>query len=269
MIDFNLRISVFFLVFSALLIWQWQCPRSTLLQWRQRWQHNIVLFMFGALCVRIAQPLLLSLVALFGQNFGLFNWFDLPFWSVVLVSILALDCLIYWQHRLFHEVPLLWRLHRVHHSDPELDVSSAIRFHPIEILLSLVIKASAVFVLGIPVEAVLIFDVLLNASAMFNHTNARLPKWLESWAQFVIITPDLHRIHHSRVSEEANSNYGFFLSVWDGLFHSKRRFALHGDEHLNIGFPGTKTYQPASLKALLVMPFKTYQKGDFIKGPHH
>ncbi|WOD06506.1 sterol desaturase family protein [Marinomonas sp. GJ51-6] len=268
MIDFNLRISVFLLVFSALLVWQWQRPRSALLQWRQRWQHNIVLFMFGALCVRIAQPLLLSLVAVFGQNFGLFNTFDLPFWSVVLLSVLALDCLIYWQHRLFHEIPLLWRLHRVHHSDPELDVSSAIRFHPIEILLSLVIKAFAVLVLGIPVEAVLIFDMLLNASAMFNHTNARLPKWLESLVQLVIITPDLHRIHHSRESEETNSNYGFFLSIWDAAFRSKRKQALNGDENLNIGFPGTKTYQPDSLKALLAMPFKTFQKSDFKKRSH-
>jgi sterol desaturase/sphingolipid hydroxylase (fatty acid hydroxylase superfamily) len=265
MIDFTLRISVFFLVFSALLIWQWSSPRGALLQWRQRWRHNIVLLIAGALCVRLIQPLFLSLVAVFSQDFGLFNMLDLPLWSTLLLSVLLLDCLIYWQHRLFHRVPLFWRLHRVHHSDPELDLSSAIRFHPIEIVLSLAIKALAVLVLGIPVEAVLIFDVLLNASAMFNHTNARLPPKIESLVRKILITPDMHRIHHSRVSEQANSNYGFFLSIWDGLFRSKKETAPQGDKNLNIGFPGTKTYQPESLTELLVMPFKTYKKSDFKK----
>ena len=265
MIDFTFRISVFLLVFSALLTWQWLSPRGALLQWRQRWHHNIVLLMAGALCVRLIQPLLLSLVAIFSQDFGLLKSFDLPFWSTLLLSILLLDCLIYWQHRLFHRVPLLWRLHRVHHSDPELDLSSAIRFHPIEIVLSLVIKALAVLLLGIPIEAVLMFDVLLNASAMFNHTHARLPPKIESFVRRVVITPDMHRIHHSRVSDESNSNYGFFLIIWDGMFQSKIETAPQGDENLNIGFPGTKTYQAESLKELLVMPFKTYQKNDFKK----
>lgn len=265
MIDFTLRIGVFILVFISLLVWQWRCPRTTLLQWRQRWRHNIVLLMLGALCVRMTQPILLSLVALSSQHFGLLNLFELPVWSVLLLSVLLLDCVIYWQHRLFHRIPFLWRLHRVHHSDPELDVSSAIRFHPIEIVLSLVIKASAVLLLGIPIEAVLIFDVLLNASAMFNHTNARLPNRVESMVHHLIITPDMHRIHHSRVSEETNSNYGFFLSIWDAIFCTKREKALQGDENLNIGFPGTKTYQPESLKDILVMPFRTFKKGDFKK----
>ncbi|ETX10959.1 fatty acid hydroxylase [Marinomonas ushuaiensis DSM 15871] len=265
MIDFTLRISVFLFVFTLLLIWQWRCPRASLLQWRQRWRHNIVLLMLGALCVRITQPFLLSMVALFSQSFGLFKNIDLPYWSVILLSILLLDCLIYWQHRLFHGVPFLWRLHRVHHSDPELDVSSAIRFHPIEIVLSLVIKAIAVLLLGIPIEAVLIFDVLLNASAMFNHTNARLPSQIESLVQYLVITPDMHRIHHSRISEETNSNYGFFLSIWDAIFRSKREKALQGDENLNIGFPGTKTYQPDSLKDILIMPFQAFKKSDFKK----
>jgi len=267
MIDFALRIGVFLLVFSSLLVWQWRRPRASLLQWRQRWRHNIVLLMLGALCVRIVQPLLLSLVAVSSQNFGLLKALDLPFWSIILLSILLLDCVIYWQHRLFHSVPFLWRLHRVHHSDPELDVSSAIRFHPIEIVLSLVIKAIAVLLLGIPIEAVLIFDVLLNASAMFNHTNARLPSRMELLIQHLVITPDMHRIHHSRVSEETNSNYGFFLSIWDAMFRSKREKALQGDENLSIGFPGTKTYQPESLIDILVMPFKTFKKSDFKKRP--
>ena len=260
MVDFTVRIGVFVLVFSSLIFWQWHWPRGALLQWRQRWRHNLLLLAIGAICVRVIQPLLLSVVALFSQNFGLFWVLDLPFWAVFLLSILLLDCLIYWQHRLFHRIPFLWRIHRVHHSDPELDVSSAVRFHPVEIILSLFIKALAVWLLGIPVVAVLVFDVLLNASAMFNHTNARLPVNIEVWVKKLVVTPDMHRIHHSRVSLEANSNYGFFLSIWDAFFKTKRNSALEGDEHLKIGLPDTVTYQPTSLKEVLVMPFTLFKK---------
>ena len=260
MIDFTLRFGVFLVVFSALLAWQYYRPRSALVQWRQRWRHNIALLVLGAVCVRLVQPLLLSLVALMSQGFGLFALVDLPFWLTFILSIFLLDCLIYWQHRLFHRVPLLWRIHRVHHSDPELDVSSAVRFHPVEIVLSLGIKALAVWLFGIPLEAILAFDILLNAAAMFNHTNARLPAKTESWVQRILVTPDLHRIHHSRVDREANSNFGFFLSIWDEFFNTKRVRALEGDEHLKIGMPDTKTYQPASFKDVLVMPFKRFGK---------
>ncbi|NLQ16472.1 sterol desaturase family protein [Marinomonas sp. M1K-6] len=260
MIDFTLRFGVFLVVFSALLVWQWRRPRGALLQWRQRWKHNITLLLLGALCVRLVQPFMLSVVAVFSQDFGLLSLLNLPFWLSFILGILWLDGLIYWQHRLFHRIDILWRIHRVHHSDPELDVSSAVRFHPIEILLSLCIKALAVWLLGIPLEAVLVFDILLNASAMFNHTNARLPVNIEAWVQRLLVTPDMHRIHHSRVNLEANSNFGFFLSIWDTLFSTKRAQALAGDEHLKIGLPDTKTYQPASLKAVLAMPFKTFRK---------
>jgi sterol desaturase/sphingolipid hydroxylase (fatty acid hydroxylase superfamily) len=260
MIDFTVRISVFLLVFSALIIWQWYWPRAPLLQWKQRWRHNLSLLLIGALCVRLFQPLLLSVMAFFSQEFGLFNALNLPFIVAFLLSIVVLDGLIYWQHRLFHRVPFLWRFHRVHHSDPELDVSSAVRFHPIEILMSLGIKVFAIWLLGIPIEAVLAFDILLNASAMFNHTNARLPEKVEVWVKKILVTPDMHRIHHSRVSLEANSNYGFFLSIWDSLFRSKRNHALNGDENLTIGLPETRSYQPASFKAVLALPFKSFKK---------
>jgi sterol desaturase/sphingolipid hydroxylase (fatty acid hydroxylase superfamily) len=259
-IDFTLRFGVFLVVFSVLLIWQWRCPRGALVQWRQRWRHNISLLVIGAFCVRLVQPLLLSIVAVLSQEFGVFSILELPFGLTFLLSILLLDCLIYWQHRLFHRVAFLWRIHRVHHSDPELDVSSAVRFHPIEILLSLCIKAAAIWLFGIPLEAVLVFDILLNASAMFNHTNARLPANIENAVQRLLVTPDMHRIHHSRESLEANSNFGFFLSIWDVLFLSKRACALDGDEDLKIGLPGTKTYQPISFKEILLMPFNTLRK---------
>ncbi|WP_233402731.1 sterol desaturase family protein [Marinomonas transparens] len=219
----------------------------------------MALLVLGALCVRLVQPLLLSFVAVLSLDVGLLDVLALPFWWSFLISILLLDCLIYWQHRLFHRIPWLWCLHRVHHSDPELDVSSAVRFHPLEILLSLFIKASAVWFIGIPVEAVLVFDILLNASAMFNHTNARLPAKMESFVNRLLVTPDMHRIHHSRLSSEADSNYGFCLSIWDSLFASRTWLASQGDECLSIGMPNTKAYRPMSLKALLVMPFKNFR----------
>ncbi|WP_417527156.1 sterol desaturase family protein [Marinomonas shanghaiensis] len=260
MIDFSLRFAVFLGVLSVLLLWQWRRPRGPLIQWRQRWRHNLILLFIGAACVRIVQPLLLSIVALLSQGLGVFSLLELPFWLIFLLSILLLDCVIYWQHRLFHRVTFLWRIHRVHHSDPELDVSSAVRFHPLEIGLSLCIKAMVIGVFGIPLEAVLVFDIVLNASAMFNHTNARLPVSIEHSVQKLFVTPDMHRIHHSRDNLEANSNFGFFLSVWDVLFMSRRGCALDGDEHLKIGLPDTKTYQPMSFKEVLLMPFKIVLK---------
>ena len=237
MIDFSLRISIFICLLCLLIIWQWKAPRSPLKEWPTRWFHNVSLLLLGALCVRLIQPLLLSLIAFTSANIGLFSVFHLPYWSQVLLGIIALDALIYWQHRLFHRVPWLWRLHQVHHSDQALDVSSAVRFHPIEILLSLCIKATAILCLGIPIEAVLAFDILLNACAMFNHTNVRLPRYAESAIKLFIVTPDMHRIHHSVRFKETNSNYGFCLSLWDRLFASYTEQAQGGDAHIRIGLP--------------------------------
>lgn len=256
MIDFSVRFGFFAIILVCLIGWQWWQPRSALLLWRKRWPHNLSLLVLGAICVRLIQPLLLSFIALLGNDVGLFSQLSWPTWLTILLSIVCLDCLIYWQHRLFHRIPWLWRIHRVHHSDPELDVSSAVRFHPIEIILSLAIKATAIYLLGIPVIAVLLFDILLNASAMFNHTNARLPHPVESIVRRVLVTPDMHRIHHSRRDIEANRNFGFFLSIWDGIFATKCQQALGGDAAIRIGLPNTKTYQPNSFKALLIMPFK-------------
>lgn len=255
MIDFSLRISIFICLLCLLIIWQWKTPRAPLKQQSTRWFHNFSLLLLGALCVRLFQPLLLSLIAFINAEQGIFSLFHLPYWSQFLLGIIALDALIYWQHRVFHRVPLLWRLHQVHHSDQALDVSSAVRFHPIEILLSLGIKAIAILCLGIPIEAVLVFDILLNACAMFNHTNARLPQYAESIIKRFLVTPDMHRIHHSVRFKETNSNYGFCLSLWDRLFHSYTEQAQGGDEQIRIGLPRSQNTNKASLKTLLLMPF--------------
>lgn len=254
MIDYSLRIYVFILLISALLAWQWATPRKPLQQWKLRWRHNISLFAVDALMVRFCQPLLLAAVALL-PSYSFAPLKHLPeLWAFV-VALILLDALIYWQHRLFHTVPWFWRLHRVHHSDPELDVSSAVRFHPIEILLSLAIKALAIWLLGIPAEAVLLFDILLNGFAMFNHTNIHLHRRIDLPLRWFVVTPDMHRIHHSRQKNEANSNYGFCLSVWDRLFSSYTADSQYGDQALNIGLPATKAYAPRRFSQLLIMPF--------------
>lgn len=260
MIDFSLRMGVFFSVLTLLLVWQALALRSPLPKWRQRWWHNGLLLVIGALCVRLFQPVLFAIIAaLSPQNFFL-DFLAWPFWTTLLIGVLLLDCLIYWQHRLFHQVPLLWRLHRVHHTDTELDTSSAVRFHPVEIILSLIIKASVIWLLGIPFEVVIVFDILLNASAMFNHTNVRLPSRLETGLKKIFVTPDMHRIHHSRINAEANSNYGFCLSIWDRLFASYTHQAQGGDAAINLGLPGTKNYQVNSFKALFLLPFKNFKR---------
>ncbi len=260
MIDFSLRMGVFFAVLILLLIWQALALRSPLPKWRQRWWHNGLLLVLGALCVRLFQPVLFAVIASLSPQDFFLDFLDWPFWTTLVIGVLVLDCLIYWQHRLFHQVPILWRLHRVHHTDTELDTSSAVRFHPIEIGLSLIIKASVIWLLGIPLEVVLLFDILLNASAMFNHTNVRLPNSLEVAVKKFLVTPDMHRIHHSRISQEANSNYGFCLSIWDRLFASYTQQAKGGDGAINIGLPDTKTYEVSSFKALLFMPLKNFKK---------
>lgn len=254
MIDYSLRIVLFLLFVTALFYWQWRKPHRTLPRRHKRWSHNAGLLLIDALLVRLLQPAILIGVALL-PSFAYAPLTILPEPIAFGLAIVLLDCLVYWQHRLFHSLPWLWRLHRVHHSDPELDTSSAVRFHPFEIALSLMIKASAIWFLGIPALAVLVFDILLNACALFNHTNAQLPKKLEHACRAVLVTPAMHRIHHSRDTNEANRNFGFCLSIWDHIFKSYLEHNRGGESALNIGLPGTKKYAPSSFKSLLFMPF--------------
>ena len=179
----------------------------------------------------------------------------------VFVSLILLDLLIYAQHVAFHAVPTLWRLHRVHHADQEIDVSTGLRFHPIEILLSMVIKMAAVALLGAPVAAVLIFEMLLNGMAMFNHSNVRLPLRFDAALRCLFVTPDMHRVHHSILPHETNSNYGFNLSLWDRLFRSYVAQPEHGHEGMYIGLNEFQSGRADSLKDLLYMPFYDASSG--------
>jgi sterol desaturase/sphingolipid hydroxylase (fatty acid hydroxylase superfamily) len=213
-----LRLGIFLAMFAALALWEAAAPSRRLrLSRLARWRANLGLAIVNVLVVRVALPgSALAFAALAAEEgWGLLNRFEVPGWLAVVAGVVVLDFVIYLQHVVFHAVPALARLHAVHHADPDFDLTTGIRFHPVEILLSTLIKLAAIAALGAPVLAVLIFEILLNATAMFNHANVSLPAWLEPWVRRVLVTPDMHRTHHSVVKAERDSNYGFCLSVWD------------------------------------------------------
>jgi sterol desaturase/sphingolipid hydroxylase (fatty acid hydroxylase superfamily) len=216
--ELALRLGVFLAVFAALALWEWAAPaRAPRLSRALRWRANLGLAVLNTLVLRVVLPgSALAFAALAAEEgWGLLNRVELPAWLAVLAGAVLLDLVIYFQHMLFHSVPALARLHAVHHADPEFDLTTGIRFHPLEIVLSALIKFGAIAALGAPVLAVLIFEVLLNATAMFNHANVSLPARLEPWVRRVLVTPDMHRTHHSMIESERNSNYGFCLAIWD------------------------------------------------------
>ncbi|MEO9944824.1 sterol desaturase family protein [Paraglaciecola sp.] len=255
-----IRLGVFIGVLAVMMCWEALTPnRKSPVSELARWSTNFGLIFIGSLVVRLLIPAGLAAVALWAQqhNIGLWNQFSVSLWWSIPITVVLFDCLIYWQHRVFHRVPLLWRLHRVHHADPHIDVSTGLRFHPIEIGLSIAIKLVAVVVLGTPIMAILIFEVLLNATAMFSHANIALPKNIEKTLRKVIVTQTMHRIHHSQIVSETDSNFGFNLSIWDRLFGSYTESAKNGDDGIKIGLKEYLTTKSNSnLINLLFMPFK-------------
>ncbi|WP_350558039.1 sterol desaturase family protein [Psychrobacter sp. CAL346-MNA-CIBAN-0220] len=254
------RLGFFFSILIIMMLFEWRKPaRQSPIKSGTRWFANFGLVFASSLIARLAVPIGLTAVALYAQQhgIGLFNLVELPSVIVIMLSLVLLDILIYWQHRLFHRVPILWRLHRVHHADAHVDTSTGLRFHPIEIILSILIKLAAVIVLGVPAIAVLIFEIALNGLALFNHANVRLPPAIEKPLRLILMTQILHRIHHSQVVSETNSNYGFSVIWWDKLFSSYKSVAKKTDDQIDIGlieYPTAK--QNASLWRLLIMPFK-------------
>ena len=210
------------------------------------------------LLVRILFPTAAVGVALVAEahGLGLFNVLPLPAWIGVVASVILLDLAIYFQHVLFHAVPVLWRLHRMHHADLDIDVSTGLRFHPIEILLSMVIKLAVVIALGAPAIAVLIFEVLLNATSMFNHSNVHIPERLDGVVRWFVVTPDMHRVHHSIVARETNSNFGFNLPWWDRLFGTYRAQPAAGHEAMKIGIEQFRDPRELRLDRMLLQPFR-------------
>tara|TARA_R100001510_G_C7651140_1_gene208772 strand:- start:558 stop:1427 length:870 start_codon:yes stop_codon:yes gene_type:complete len=281
-----IRLSVFLGVFVLMAVLEALLPaREAVLSRKTRWLGNLSMVVMGALVSRILLPVTLVGVSLWAQQkgIGVFNVLldavsadasssnqllnsgeplnnsstYLVHIAIVTLSVLLLDMLIYWQHRLFHTVPMLWRFHKMHHADSHVDTTTGLRFHPVEIAMSLGIKAAAVVMLGVPAIAIVIFEVALNGFALFNHANIRLPQKWDDRIGLVLITQRLHRIHHSQAKNESNSNYGFSVSWWDRLFNSFTPRAAFSDETLPIGqkdVPATK--KNASIIALLQQPFK-------------
>lgn len=258
--DTWIRLGVFITVLAIMLLWESVKPnRLSPVSKGKRWLSNFSMVLLGTVVARLMIPTGLAAMTIFAQNnhIGLWNHVSANLWLSVPVTVLLLDCLIYWQHRLFHCIPMLWRIHMVHHADPHLDASTGLRFHPIEIALSLMVKIAAVLLLGAPVLAILIFEILLNATSIFSHSNIKLPVKLDKLLRTLIVTQAMHRIHHSQVIAETDSNFSFNLSIWDRLFGSYTEEAKTGDDAIKLGL---KEYSSAktntSLKALLLMPFK-------------
>ncbi|PKG97973.1 sterol desaturase family protein [Paraglaciecola sp. MB-3u-78] len=255
-----IKLGVFITVLAVMMLWEGLKPnRVSPVSIGKRWFSNFSMILLGSVVARLMIPTGLAAMAIFAQSnhIGLWNHVSASVWLSIPISVLLFDCLIYWQHRLFHRIPLFWRIHRVHHADPHLDASTGLRFHPLEIALSLVVKISAVLVLGAPVLAILIFEVLLNATSIFNHSNIKLAVKLDKLLRTLIVTQAMHRIHHSQVVAETDSNFGFNLSIWDRLFGSYIEEAQNGDDGIKLGLKEYSSPQTnTSLKALLLMPFK-------------
>ncbi|MDP3958995.1 MAG: sterol desaturase family protein [Pseudorhodobacter sp.] len=255
----TLRLAVFLGVLIAMAIWEVAAPRRRREIPRLiRWSNNLGLVVIDTLLVRLTFPVVAVGLAVMAEarGWGLFNVFSVPAWLAFILSILALDLAIYLQHVMFHAVPALWRLHRVHHADLEFDVSTGLRFHPVEILLSMGIKLAAVAVLGPPAVAVLVFEVILNATAMFNHSNIRIPAALDRVLRLVVVTPDMHRVHHSVIPAETNSNFGFNLPWWDRLLGTYRAQPQAGHEGMTIGIKQFCTPRDLWLDRMLVQPLR-------------
>jgi sterol desaturase/sphingolipid hydroxylase (fatty acid hydroxylase superfamily) len=254
-----LRLGAFVGVFVVVALWEVLAPRRALRLARfRRWPHNLGLIVLNAAIVRVAAPGAALAVALAGEvhGWGLFNAFALPSWAEVLLAVVLLDLAIYFQHVLFHAVPALWRLHRVHHADVDFDITTGLRFHPVEILLSLAIKCAVIAALGAPALAVLAFEVILNAASMFNHANAHLPPAIDRVLRWLVVTPDMHRVHHSAVRRETDSNFGFNLPWWDRLFGTYRAQPAAGHEAMRIGVDGLYAPEEIRLTRLLTQPLR-------------
>ncbi len=226
-----IRLAAFAMVFTVMAVWEIIAPRRRQVIGRAlRWPSNLGVVLLDVALVRVVFPTGAVALAVLAEakGWGLLNVWGMPGWVAVLIGVIVLDFVIYLQHVLFHAVPALWKLHRMHHADLEFDVTTGTRFHPIEIILSMVIKLTIVVAIGAPAVAVLIFEVLLNATAMFNHANVRLPESFDRIARLFVVTPDMHRVHHSIVVLETNSNFGFNLPWWDRLFGTYRHQPASG-----------------------------------------
>lgn len=254
-----IRLIAFFGVFCVMAIWEVAAPRLTLNRPRgERWMINMTITAINTALARLLLPAVALGAAFLAEDngWGLLHRFPVPESAAFVVSFLGLDLAIYAQHVAFHHVPLLWRFHCMHHVDLDMDVTTALRFHPVEILASLLIKAGVVMALGADPLTVILFEIVLNASALFNHGNVRVPGPVDAGLRMVIVTPDMHRVHHSTTRSETDSNFGFFLSVWDRVFGTYTVQPARGHDAMEIGQPSHRDPRQLTVSALLILPFR-------------
>ena len=256
----SIRLMMFIGIIIIVAIWEWFRPKRKLSSSKSiRWLNHFSLMLFNSAVMRIALPMLAVEFSIYTerQQWGILHWIDLPFTLEIVLAILVLDGMIYWQHVLFHKVPLFWRFHRMHHTDVDLDVTSGARFHPIEMILSMGLKLGMIFVLGPATLAVFLFEMILNASAMFNHGNIDIPPKVDAFLRLLIVTPDMHRVHHSVISTETNRNFGFNLPWWDRIFGSYQEQPVEGHEQMQIGIASFRSPKNIWLPLLLWQPFRS------------
>lgn len=251
------RLAAFLVILLLMLLWEALAPRRTPTSGSYRRLNNLTLLGIDVLFMRYLLPLTMVSVAEFTSqhNWGLYHLLGTNFWLSLISFIIFMDLLIYTQHLLMHKLPWLWRLHRVHHSDLQLDVTTALRFHPLEILLSALLKCLFVTLLGPPVIAVILFAVILNTLAMFNHSNIHIPIWADHWLRHFFVTPDMHRVHHSVALSEQNRNYGFNLSCWDHIFSTYKAQPAIDHQQMQIGLKEIQGTRATALHWLLIQPF--------------
>lgn len=252
------RLGSYFGMFGVMAVLELLLPRRELKTSKAvRWFNNIAVTFLDSALLRLLLPTSAVVAAAFaaGKGWGILNKVPLPGLVEGIVVVILLDMLIYWQHVLFHIVKPFWKLHMMHHADMDIDVTTGARFHPIEILLSMIIKIVAVLILGAPPWSVIAFEVILNGTAMFNHSNVFLPLSLDRALRTLVVTPDMHRVHHSVIIRETNSNYGFNLSVWDRLFGTYRDQPVKGHTAMTIGLANFRDPRDLWLPRMLAMPF--------------
>lgn len=253
------RLAFFLGTFIVIGLWEYQSPcRKLILSKAYRWSANLGIVFLNTLVVRIIFRSAGVGIAIWAQRhgMGLFNYFQTTYIVAFILSFIILDFIIYFQHFSFHLIPFCWRFHKAHHADLDFDMTTALRFHPIEIVFSMLIKGSVIIILGAPAEAVILFEIVLNAMAMFNHGNILLPNKIDLFLRSIIVTPNMHRIHHSTEYDESNSNFGFNLSLWDRIFRSYRKSSRAGDINMEIGLSKERDpHKCNSFWGILLMPF--------------
>jgi len=252
-----IRLSLFVGVLAVMAVWELLAPKRVLVQGYSRWPGNLGIVVVDGVVVRLVFPAGAIGAALWAaeHGWGVLNLVELPGWLSLFIAVALLDLAIYLQHLLVHAVPILWRLHMVHHADLDIDVTTGLRFHPIEIIFSMLLKIVVVVLLGAPAMAVLIFELILNGMAMFNHSNVRLPQAIDSVVRCLLVTPDMHRVHHSVIRRETNSNFGFNLSIWDRLFSTYTAQPQMGHKNMLIGLEQFQDRPAHRLAWMLRLPF--------------